>query len=143
MATPLDLPEEHPPDDGPPFVPEYNKPETPGIHMSFDNTVGLYHVVGEDDDFDTAAQDVFALLKEAQDRFPDWPRVLYLDVRGHLDALGRFEPDMVELQQEFLIAGLGRFFTALSLPLVSVVNPDSQANDLPDELVLKHPEEGL
>ncbi len=129
--------------ESPPFVPEYNKPDAPGIHMGFDNTVALYHIVGAGDGFDAAAQDLFALLKEAQARFPDWPRVLYLDIEGHLDEKGRFEPDFVELQQEFLIAGMGRFFTALALPLVSVINPERQQNDLPDELVLKRPEEGF
>ncbi len=130
------------PPDGPPLVPEFNKPDAPGLHMNFDNTVALYHVVAPEDDFDAAAQDVFTLLKEAQERFPDWPRVLYLDIHGHLDEMGRFEPDMVELQQEFLIAGMGAFFTALAMPLVSVVNPERQTSDLPDRLVLKRPEEG-
>jgi len=116
------------------MIPEYNKPEAPGIWMNFDNTVSVYHVVEQEDDFDHAAQDVFTLLKEAQTRFPDWPRVLYLDIEGHLDALGRFEDDVVELQQEFLIASLGRYFTALDMPLVSVLNPDPQQNDVPDEL---------
>ena len=126
----------------PPLVPDYNKPETPGLHMNFDNTVSLYHVVEAEDDFDDAAQDLFALLQEAQDRFPDWPRVLYLDVQGHLDDLGRFEPDFVELQQEFLIQAMGKFFTALALPLVNVVNPEPQQNELPGALRLKQPEEG-
>lgn len=126
----------------PPFVPEYDKPETEGIHMNFDNTVSLYHIVAEEDDFDDAAHDLFVLLKEAQERFPDWPRVLYLDINGHLDAEGRFEPDFVELQQEFLIQAMGRFFTALAMPLVNVVNPEAQHNDLPDALRLKRPEEG-
>jgi hypothetical protein len=123
----------------PDFVPEFNKPDTPGIHMHFDNTVALYHIVEEDDDFETAAQDLFALLKEAQDRFPGWPRVLYLDIDGHLDEKGRFEEDMVELQQEFLIAAMGKFFTALALPIVAVVNPDDQVDDVPDELTLQPP----
>ncbi len=126
-------------EDLPDFVPEYNKPEAPGIHMNFDNTVSLYHVVAEDEGFETAAQDIFALTKQAQDEFPDWPRVLYLDIQGHIDEEGRFTNDMVELQQEFLIAAMGKFFTALAMPLVAVVNPDEQLNDLPDELVLQAP----
>ena len=117
-----------------PLIPAYNKPDTPGISMNFDNTVSLYHVVQPDDDFERAAQDIFALIREAQRRFPDWPRVFYLDIAGHLDDMGRFEPDMVELQQEFMIAALGRFLTAIDMPLVSVVNPDVQANDVPDSL---------
>jgi hypothetical protein len=127
----------------PDFVPEFNKPDAPGIHMNFDNTVSIYHIVAPDDDFEAAAQDVFALLKDAQDRFPDWPRVLYLDINGHVDEQGRFSDEMLELQQEFLIAALGRFFTALALPIVAVVNPDKQANDVPDSLRLQAPDAEL
>jgi hypothetical protein len=129
--------------DRPDFVPEYNKPDAPGLHMNFDNTVSLYHIVGAEDDFEMAAHDVFALLKEAQAEFPDWPRVLYLDIEDHVRDDGRLEEDMIELQQEFLLAAMGRFFTALALPLVSVVNPDDQVNDLPDELVLQPPDADL
>ncbi len=127
------------PQDPPDFVPEYNKPDAPGLHMNFDNTVSIYHIVDEDDGFEAAAQDIFALTKTAQDEFPAWPRVLYLDIQGHIDEQGRFTEDMVELQQEFLIAAMGKFFTALALPLVAVVNPDKQINNLPDELLLQAP----
>jgi hypothetical protein len=127
----------------PDFVPEFNKPDAPGIHMTFNNTVSIYHIVDADDDFATAAQDLFALLKETQERFPDWPRVLYLDIDGHLDDQDRFTDEMVELQQEFLIAAMGRFFTALALPIVAVVNPDDQDNDVPDELALQPPDADL
>lgn len=121
----------------PPIIPEYNKPDAPGIWMNFDNTVSLYHVVQEADDFNKAASDIFNLVKSCQEKYPDWPRVLYLDIAGHLDELGRFEDDMVELQQEFLISALGKFLTALDMPLVSVVNPDAQENDVPDSLAIQ------
>ncbi len=120
----------------PPIIPDYNKPEHPGIWMNFDNTVSIYHVVAAEDTFDKAAQDLFNLIRETQSRYPDWPRVLYLDVEGHLDRLGRLEEDMIELQQEFLIAALGKFLTALDMPLVSVVNPEAQDNAVPDSLAI-------
>ena len=129
--------------DMPDYVPDYNKPDAPGIHMNFDNTVSIYHVVEEEHGFETAAHALFSLLKESQDRFPDWPRVLYLDINGHLDDEGRFDDEMVELQQEFLIAAMGRFFTALALPIVAVVNPDAQDNDVPDSLKLQAPDAPL
>jgi len=65
--------------------------------------------------------------------------VLYLDINGHLDEEGRFDDEMVELQQEFLIAALGPFFTALAMPIIGVVNPDPQRNDVPEELVMQDP----
>jgi hypothetical protein len=132
-----------PNDEPPEFIPEYNKPDAPGIHMNFDNTVSLYHIVGADDDFETAAHDIFDLLAEAQEEFPDWPRVLYLDIENHVRDDGRLEEDMIELQQEFLIAAMGKFFTALAMPLVAVVNPEDQVNNLPEELVLQPPDQDL
>ncbi|MEL7362033.1 MAG: hypothetical protein AAFN13_08165 [Bacteroidota bacterium] len=119
----------------PPFVPTYNKPDTPGIHLGFDNTVALYHVVAEDDTFEVAAQEAFALMATAQERFPGWPRVYYLDVLGHEGEAKGFDPDFFEFQQEFLVGALGPFLTALVLPLTGgLVNPEVQRNDLPDRL---------
>ena len=117
------------------FVPEYQKPEAPGLHMGFDNTVALYHVVGPEDAFDDAAQAVFDLLREAQARFPGWPRVLYLDVEGHRGEAAGFSPDFYEFQQEFLFGAVGPFVTAFEAPLVGgMVNPEPQRNDVPDRL---------
>ncbi|MBE2185919.1 MAG: hypothetical protein IAE99_04005 [Rhodothermales bacterium] len=110
------------------------KPDAPGIWMNFDNTVSLYHTVAPTDTFEQAAQAMFSLVREAQDRYPDWPRLFYLDIEGHLDRLGRFEPDFVELQQEFLFSVVGPFVTAVDTPLVSALNPDRQRNDLPHAL---------
>lgn len=137
--TPIEPPQEA---EGPPaFVPDYDKPDEEGIHMTFDNTVSLYHVVRREDDFEQAAQDVFAYLQEAQEQFPDWPRVLYLDIEGHRRGEdGQFTEDFVEFQQEFLLGALGTFFAALALPLVNVVNPGEQRNDVPDSLALGPPQ---
>ncbi|MCA0269410.1 MAG: hypothetical protein LCH53_09365 [Bacteroidetes bacterium] len=110
------------------------KPDAPGIWMNFDNTVSLYHIVAPSDTFEQAALAMFSLVREAQDRYPDWPRLFYLDIEGHLDRLGRFEPDFVELQQEFLFSVVGPFITAVDTPLVSALNPERQRNDLPDTL---------
>jgi len=103
--------------------------------MGFDNTVQLYHVVGAEDTFEAAAQAVFALLREAQTRFPAWPRTLYLDVEGHQGPALGFDADLYELQQEFLLGFLGPFFTALDLPLTGgLLNPELQRDDVPDRL---------
>ena len=127
----------------PPFVPAYNKPETPGVWMNFDNTVAIYHVVQAADGFYQAARAVFGVVKEAQERFPDWPRVLYLDIIGHTDPRHGFENDFVEFQQEFWFSAIAPFLTSFELPLTgALINPDPQRNDLPDELVIQNPEEG-
>ena len=117
------------------FVPEYNKPETPGVHMGFDNTVSVYHIVGEEDTFEVAAQAVFNLLKDAQERFPGWSRIFFLDIAGHEGEARGFSPDFYEFQQEFLFSVVAPFVSAFETPLTGgLVNPDSQRNDLPDRL---------
>lgn len=119
-------------------MPEYNKPDAPGIWMNFDNTVSIYHIVAPEDDFPTAAQDVFRLVKEAQERFPDWPRVLFIDIAGHDGPQHGFEPDFFEFQQEFLFSTVGAFLTGFETPLTGpLINPETQRNDLPDTLVVK------
>jgi hypothetical protein len=116
-------------------TPEYRKPETPGISMHFDNTVSVMHVVGPEDTFEAAAQGAVDLLREAERRFPGWPRTFYLDIEGHVGEDGRFSEDMVELQQEFLFSVIGPFVRAMETPLTGgVVNPDPQRNDVPDRL---------
>ena len=114
--------------------PQYNKPEKPGLWMGFDNVVSIYHIVQPEDVFETAAQRVFNFLKEAQQRYPDWPRVMYIDIIGHQGERAGFDADFFEFQQEFMIAAMGPFFTAIDMPMVSVYNPEPQRNDLPDAL---------
>ena len=105
--------------------------------MGFDNVVSIYHVIEKEDDFESAALTVFALLRECQNRYPDWPRVVYLDIKGHDGDRAGFDGDMFEFQQEFMIATMGPFLTALDMPLVSVWNPEPQRNDLPDQLAIQ------
>lgn len=114
----------------------YALPDAPGVWMNFDTTVSLRYDVRADEGFEAAAQGLFAMIKEAEGRYPGWPRLLFLRIDGHLDDLGRYEPDMVELQQEFLFSVVGPFVTAVDTPLVQAVNPEPQRNDLPDGLRL-------
>jgi hypothetical protein len=121
----------------PPFIPEYRKPRVVGISTNIDNTVSIYHIIREEDSFDRAAGDTFALVKKAQEQFPDRPRILYLDIEGHGGAGLRFNEDFVEFQQELFFSTMAVFLTAFDLPLTGpLVNPDIQRNDLPDELVI-------
>lgn len=117
--------------------PEYEKPESPGIHPGFEDTVHILLVVSPDDDFATAANQAFALTKEAQEKYPGQPRVLYVDIHGHRGTSSGFEPDFFEFQQEFLQGFLGPFLSALSTPLQSLYNPNEQRNDLPDLIDIK------
>ncbi len=126
------------PPQSPPLVPAFNKPDTPGIWMNFDNTVSIYLVVGAKQSFDQAAHSVFAAIREAQTRHPDWPRVLYLDIAGHGDGRGGFEEDFVEFQQEFWFSAIAPFLTGFELPLTGgLINPSPQRNILPDALAIQ------
>lgn len=117
------------------FVPDYAKPDAPGVHMGFDNTISVYHVVLPEDTFEDAAQAVFALLRDAEARFPGWPRVFYLDVAGHEGHAAGFDPDFYEFQQDFLFSTIAPFVQALETPLTGgLVNPQPQRNDVPDRL---------
>jgi len=122
------------------LIPEYNKPDAPGIWMNFDNTVSIYHVVGTQDDFVKAARDVFEWVKRTQEDFPDWPRVFYVDISGHEGEQAGFDADFYEFQQEFFFSTLAPFLTGFELPLTgALINPDEQRNDLPDTLVVRAP----
>ena len=117
------------------FVPDYAKPDAPGVHMGSGNTAALYYVVGAGEPFEEAAQGVFRLLREAQARFPDWPRVFYLDVAGHEGPAAGFDTDFYEFQQDFWFSTVAPFVQAFELPLTGpLVNPEPQRNDIPDRL---------
>lgn len=124
-------------DAAPAQPPAYHKPTEPGIWMNFDNTVSIYHVVQASDDFEHAAQGVFRAVAEAQRRYPDWPRVFYLDIRGHEGMTAGFDEDFVEFQQEFWFSAVAPFLTAFDLPLTGpLANPSPQRGDVPDRLVI-------
>ena len=117
------------------FVPDYAKPDLPGVYAGFDNTVAVYHVVAPDDTFEAAARGLMARLRDAQDRFPDWPRTLYLDLVGHDGDAAGFTPEMYELQQDFLFSSVAPFVAALETPVTGgLVNPAPQRNDVPHRL---------
>ena len=127
----------------PQFTPEYRKPDAPVIAMNFDNTVSLYHIVESDESFEQAADVVFGLLKKAQEQYPGWPRVFYLDILGHKGDRSGFDEDFFEFQQEFWFSTVAHFVTAFDTPLMGgLINPNPQRNDLPDEIVLKGPATG-
>lgn len=119
-------------------LPVHNKPDAPGIWMNTDNSVSVYHVVQAETEFMEAAQDIFWLLRQTQERFPDWPRIFYLDIDGHRSKLQQFDEDFVEFQQEFWFSTIAPFLTCFDMPLTGpLANPDAQRNDIPDSLVVQ------
>jgi len=127
----------------PKFIPEYNRPDEPGIAMNFDNTVSIYQRVLPEDTFESAVDTAFGLLKEAQGRYPEWPRIYYLEIKGHTGERHGFDDDFFEFQQEFWFSTIAHFVHAFETPLTGgLVNPEPQRNDLPDELVIRVPHSG-
>ena len=96
--------------------------------------VALYHRVMRRENFEKAAKDLFDLLKSAQVKCPNMDRVLYVDIDGHKNPQGGFDHDMLELQKDFGIGFLGKFFNAVYFPLGDFINPNPQCNDIPDKL---------
>ena len=126
------------------FTPQYNKPDAPGIAMNFDNTVSIYQVIGAEQSFEDAARSAFDLLLDAQARYPDWPRVFYLEVNGHAGEQSGFDADLFEFQQEFWFSTIAHFVSAFETPMLGgLVNPNPQRNDIPDGLQIgDNPETG-
>jgi hypothetical protein len=109
--------------------------EEPGFTGSLrSKAVVIYHVVLPEEDFQTAANHLFSLIKSAQVREPNRRRCLFLDIEGHRTANGGFDVDTFELQQHFLLGFMFRWISELRMPLIHVRNNKAQANDLPDSL---------
>ena len=122
----------------PSFIPQYSKPDAPGVAMNFDNTVSVYQKVSAQESFEDAAEQAFSLLREAQRKYPDWPRMFYLDIEGHEGEQTGFDKDFFEFQQEFWFSTIAHFVTAFELPMLGgLVNPAPQRNDIPDDLQVK------
>jgi hypothetical protein len=98
--------------------------------------VALYHVVFEHENFEASAQHIFEIVKYAQKNFPNQKRILFLDIEGHRNAAGGFDPDMFELQQEFLIGFLVPYLSEFYCPLIGAKNPKPQRNDISDSFVV-------
>lgn len=118
--------------------PDYNKPKEPGVVAGFD-AVSIYHIVRAEDTFESAANAVFARVREAHEKYPGRDRVLYIDIEGHKGAAAGFDEDFFEFQQEFLQGFLGPFLRAIAMPLLSVLNPKEQREDLPDLIQIGPP----
>lgn len=126
----------------PSFIPEPNRPDSPGLAMNFDNTVSIYQLVLESDSFELAVSQAFAYVKEAQEKYPGWPRIYYLEIEGHKGDRHGYDDDFFEFQQEFWFSTIAHFVHAFQTPLTGgLVNPDPQRNDLPDNLVLTGPQD--
>ena len=98
------------------------------------NKIVLYHRVMHRENFEKAATDIFNLLKSAQTKSPNVARILYVDIDGHKNDQSGYDNDMFELQKDFGLGFLAKYFTEVHFPLGDFINSKPQCNDIPDKL---------
>lgn len=59
------------------------------------------------------------------------------DEPQHRTSDGNFDADMLELQNAFLAEFLAPFLCEVHCPLVTLKNPRTQDDDIPDELIIQ------
>lgn len=111
--------------------------------------IAIYHVVFKRENFGDAVKALVKCVWEAQQKFPNQPRHLYLDIDGHRNKDGGLDSDMWELVSEFILdindrnpikGGFKTFFTKWSVPgpdcSMSGTN-ETQNNDPPERIEIK------
>ena len=98
--------------------------------------VAIYHVVLENEDFARAAKMLYMTVYMAQQKNPNQPRVLYLDIDGHRNSQGGYDHDIFELPKDFVLGFLFPYLSEVHMPLISVVNDKLQQNEMPEELAI-------
>lgn len=98
--------------------------------------IAVYHRVMRREGFEVTAKTLVEMTRDAQYKYPNEPRTLYLDIDDHRNESGGFDADMFELQKEFILGFLLPFYTEAHIPLVSVKNPNEQDNDVPDRFII-------
>lgn len=104
-------------------------------HKLNSNTIAIYHVVYENERMAKSAKTIYELLYSAQQEQENYNRILYLDIDGHTDEYGRFDDEMMELQQNFIIGTLLPYFYEIHTPIIDVKNTESQKNTIPKEMI--------
>lgn len=118
-------------------IEEYPNPEEILLSVATkDKVLVIYHNVFENEAFETAAQNLFDLIKKTQEKFPDGKRKLYLDIEGHRNSKGGYDWDMYELQRYFILEFLSEYLDEINIPLFSV-KTKGQSNNLPDKIFVK------
>lgn len=110
------------------------------ITLRADGVVLLELHVAVSDDFASAADDLFSLLRLAQERHPGGLRDLTITIEGHVGERAGYDADFFEFQQEFMLGAMGRHFTWIQMPLTgSLANPQAQQDDVADKLRVDYP----
>jgi len=84
--------------------------------------IAIYHCVKKYENFNKAAEDIYNLVRKAQDEYPNQKRCLYLDIDGHRESDGTFDNDMFELLAHFLVEVIIPCITEIHQPFGIVKN---------------------
>ncbi|MCH2174700.1 MAG: hypothetical protein MK193_03110 [Lentisphaeria bacterium] len=107
-------------------------PADHGVHILPNNHIAVCYRASESSTFEEAANGIIQVLAQAEGEFPGLAREMYLLIDGHDGQHYGFDDDFFELQNDFLIGTLGRFFTALHLPgCGTLTSSEAQQNDVP------------
>jgi hypothetical protein len=98
--------------------------------------IALYYRVKPSQGFLESARELFHLVRDAQERYPDRKRHLYLDIEGHRNKEGGYDFDMLELHSKFLTEFLMPHLTEAHGPLADLKNPRPQDNVIPAVLTI-------
>nr|WP_308742914.1 HNH endonuclease signature motif containing protein [uncultured Anaerocolumna sp.] len=105
-------------------------------NINIKNGIAIYHLVYQHEDFEISAKIIYNLLINAQKKYPGSKRYLYLEIEGHRNKMGGYDQDMLELQKDFLLEHLMRYFTEMNLPLIHCKNPNTQENNICEKLLI-------
>jgi hypothetical protein len=102
--------------------------------------VALYCNISKNMKFETAVNEIFDTIIGAQKAAPNKDRVLFLDIEGYLKGTHKYQADMFELVEEFLLKMIlaNGWIKELSFPLGRLKNNKPQNNDLPDEINIQY-----
>ncbi len=98
-----------------------------------EKAIAIYHVIYETEGFEEAAQDIFLLIKSAQEKDPNKRRILYLDIEGHRNEFGGYDHDMFEIQRYFIMEFMAKYLSEIHLPIIGF-KTKQQDNDIPPEI---------
>lgn len=96
--------------------------------------IAIHYTALKSENFYDVANALFNNIKDAIDKMPNYTRILYLDIEGHTDEDGKFDDDMQEIQEYFVLYYLMPYITEVVMPIGHFKNIGEQVDDIPDEL---------
>lgn len=101
--------------------------------------IAIYHCIKKYEDFNRAANNLFNLVKEAKEKYPERKIGVYIDIEGHKTREGAFDEDMFELQSYFIMEQIYPYVSEIHEPLAEIKN-NNPKNNIPKQLLIKKEE---